>query len=798
MFTNKEGFDLAIRSNGMKSRWSSTSVSEGYKNVMKSLWLGVMILSLTALARAQAPAVNPGGIVNAASGATGGVAPGSIVSIFGTNLASTATAATEIPIATTLGDVVSVTFNNIAAPLFYVSPLQINAQVPWNVNSGAASVVVTRSTGVSLAQTVQIVAAMPGIFTVAENGSGQAVATDNADGALAAATTIAGVPLAAHAINIGDYLIVWCTGLGAVTPTIATGAAASDGVYRNTVMKPVVTIGGVQATFVYAVLSPQYVGLYQIGVQVAAGTPTGNAISLQIQVNGVTTSNQVTIAVAPASTASALFNTLTPTITIFQPSATTLPGLPPIVFSTSTGTVSKDQVGYQGGNLVNGKVLYYPWAVSNGGGTGIEQAVTSSINNAAILSYNADVTGFSTQSNWKYFDMTTLTTPGAANARGYNGAVVSSSGQVYLVPHPNQNGLLPTFVDYNSAKDLDDPTAYQTVGAPARGGVLGATYGWCTGVFDGTYVYYIPSDEDTKGPVPGPHGNVVRYNTTTPFDLTTGEWSYFNMAATFSSAVGFQSGAYDGYRFIYYVPFEGTVIVRYDTQYGTPGTANPAGFTNPAAYKTLTPTNLGSAGSPPITGVGSASNLRGFTGAQIVWDSAHTTEYLYLVPWGSTPVVNGLPTLMSTAARVIVGTQSGSTWSYVDITGTDSPATAAPNWEMYDLNALTTNPQWAMNGWPLPAVYTSGSRAGQSTIAGWQLSFVNTAGPSPRVGFGANMSEYWVEHDVGHALSDPSGWYVAQTPSELRPGTFGGAYDAVHQIFYPASPSAPLIQASGL
>jgi hypothetical protein len=83
-------------------------------------------------------------------------------------------------------------------------------------------------------------------------------------------------------------------------------------------------------------------------------------------------------------------------------------------------------------------------------------------------------------------------------------------------------------------------------------------------------------------------------------------------------------------------------------------------------------------------------------------------------------------------------------------------------------------------------------------IAGFQGSWINTASTSPRVGFGANTSQYWVEHDVSHALADPTGWYVAPVPSEHKNGTFDGAYDAVHQIFYPSSPAAPLIQATGL
>ena len=94
-------------------------------------------------------------------------------------------------------------------------------------------------------------------------------------------------------------MIIACTGLGAVNPSIDNYVAASDGRFRYTVLQPTVLIGGVAATPIYSVLSPQFVSEYQIGVTPAANTPTGDAVSLQIQIGGVTTTNQVTIAVAP-------------------------------------------------------------------------------------------------------------------------------------------------------------------------------------------------------------------------------------------------------------------------------------------------------------------------------------------------------------------------------------------------------------------------------------------------------------------------------------------------------------------
>ena len=270
---------------------------------MKSLLLSAVFLSLVSLAHAQTPVVNAGGVVNAGSYATGGVAPGSIVSIFGTNLASQPAEAASIPLPTTLANVQSVTFSGIPAHLYFVSPLQINAQIPWNVlpsgsSVGTVPVVVTTSGGSSAPQSVAVVQALPGIFTTSANGLGQGIATNNADSAIAAPTaSLAG--LFAHPIRIGDYLVVWCTGLGAVDIAVDSGAN-TGGQVANTLAKPAVVIGGVTATPVYSILSTQFVGEYQLAVQVARGTPTGVAVPLQIQVSGVTTSNSVDITVAPA------------------------------------------------------------------------------------------------------------------------------------------------------------------------------------------------------------------------------------------------------------------------------------------------------------------------------------------------------------------------------------------------------------------------------------------------------------------------------------------------------------------
>jgi uncharacterized protein (TIGR03437 family) len=250
------------------------------------------------------PVVNAGGVVNSGSYTAQGVAPGSIVSVFGTNLAASTATAGAIPLPTALSDVTSVTFNNIPAGLYFVSQNQINAQLPFDVlpsGSGTVSIVVTRSVGTSAQQNVTVTPASPGIFTTTANGLGQAFAYDNTSGAIAAptGTVVGSFTTAPISVSSGHALIIACTGLGAVTPSIDDYLAASDGTIRNTLLQPAILIGGVPAQFLYSVLSPQYVSEYQIGVIPDPGTSPGDAVPIQIQIGGVTTTDQVTIAVAP-------------------------------------------------------------------------------------------------------------------------------------------------------------------------------------------------------------------------------------------------------------------------------------------------------------------------------------------------------------------------------------------------------------------------------------------------------------------------------------------------------------------
>ncbi len=263
------------------------------------------LLTATLPAFGQSPVVGQGGVVNGASFALDQpdkrVAPGSLISIFGTNLAAAPALADSIPISTALGDVQSVTFNGIAAPILSVSTGQINVQLPWEEvapSSGTTdvTVVVTRkSNGASQPVQTPIGQYSPGIFTAPANGAGQALALIYPDNAIAG--PVGSIPgRTTRPAKPGDILQIYATGLGPVTDTPKDGESPTGA--PSTTVKPVVTIGGITAPVQFSGLAPNFVGLYQVNVEVPAGAPIGDAVSLQIQIGGVTSTKQATIAVA--------------------------------------------------------------------------------------------------------------------------------------------------------------------------------------------------------------------------------------------------------------------------------------------------------------------------------------------------------------------------------------------------------------------------------------------------------------------------------------------------------------------
>ncbi len=229
---------------------------------------------------ASQPSFSAAGVVNAAS-FQGSIAPGSLISIFGAGLADTVAGAAGLPLPATLSGV-TVSLNASLLPLLYVSPSQINAQVPLTA-SGTASLLI-QPPGRGSSPPVTSVPAGPGIFVT----SSQQGAILNSDYTLADA---------ANPARAGSVVAIYCTGLGAVATPIAAGAAAPNGEDRTVLATRVLLNASTEAVVTYAGLSPGYAGLYQVNFQVPAGLPAGST-NVRILVDGVS-SNTVTMSVQP-------------------------------------------------------------------------------------------------------------------------------------------------------------------------------------------------------------------------------------------------------------------------------------------------------------------------------------------------------------------------------------------------------------------------------------------------------------------------------------------------------------------
>jgi uncharacterized protein (TIGR03437 family) len=207
--------------------------------------------------------------------------PGGLATIFGTTLNKipadlSGWVGTQLP---TKLNGTTVFIAGKSAPLIYVSPNQLNLQVPLDVPTGVQTVTVDNGGGSSVAFSVNVAAAAPAIFfapvpAVLKNSNFSLVSS-------------------ANPARIGDTLLVYLTGLGQTTPALTTGRIVPATALPAT--RPVTaTMGGQPATVVYSAASPGFTGLYQVAVTVPTGV-TGQ-VPLQLQM-GAATSNTVTIPV---------------------------------------------------------------------------------------------------------------------------------------------------------------------------------------------------------------------------------------------------------------------------------------------------------------------------------------------------------------------------------------------------------------------------------------------------------------------------------------------------------------------
>ncbi len=271
-----------------KPALTATSITVTITATQGTLKAATVTLNGLVSANPNVPLIFSGGMVSAASFTGATLPPGAIIAIYGNNLAQAG--AGNLPLPTVLGGA-TFTAAGRDLPLFYTSGGQVNAQLPFELTAGTRVAVVAKTTAggnsmLSVPEVVTVSPAAPGIFSASSNGKGQGIILDVQnrllDGKQASATA-------------GQTVVIYCTGLGAVSPAAPSGQASPLNPLSQTIGTPVVVIGGIAAQVAFSGLTPSLVGLYQVNAVVPAGV-AGAAVPVTITQLGVT-SNTVTMAI---------------------------------------------------------------------------------------------------------------------------------------------------------------------------------------------------------------------------------------------------------------------------------------------------------------------------------------------------------------------------------------------------------------------------------------------------------------------------------------------------------------------
>jgi uncharacterized protein (TIGR03437 family) len=247
---------------------------------------GLSVIPLAAATTQNVPQVPANGVVNTAD-FLGAVAPGGLISVFGANLASAATAAVS-PLPALLGGA-CVTLNNAPLSLLATSPTQVNAQLPPTLAAGRYPLVVRSLTGQAASASINVTVSKyaPAVFV-----DGQGAALYHADGTRVNQD---------HPGKRDEKLTLYATGLGvttggrvtAGTPSPASPLAVTAPVslyFGNPLIKEAAIIVD------WSGLLPGSIGVYQINCRIPGAHLNGNALPITLKIGGVsspTTGNNV-------------------------------------------------------------------------------------------------------------------------------------------------------------------------------------------------------------------------------------------------------------------------------------------------------------------------------------------------------------------------------------------------------------------------------------------------------------------------------------------------------------------------
>ena len=223
---------------------------------------------------------------------------------------------------------------------------------------------------------------------------------------------------------------------------------------------------------------------------------------------------------------------------------------------------------------------------------------------------------------WSVFDTTTLPSPSDSGVPVAGFAGATFDGQyLYFIPAGGyvaghqlvRDGLVARF-DTAADASFEDPSNWAVFDTSTTNPAAVGFYG---GVYDGHYVYPVPS-RNVSNVV---NGLAVRFDTSAQFE-DAAAWTNFDLALDLdTNAVGYSTGAFDG-RYVYFAPNATTLAVRYDTQSGT--------FATPSAWSKY---NL-------LSVIDEASaDAAGSTSSAHFGESSFDGRYVYFVANSGPPVL---------------------------------------------------------------------------------------------------------------------------------------------------------------
>jgi uncharacterized protein (TIGR03437 family) len=268
----------------------------GNRQMFRGVGSAFFFLFYASAVYGQVPVISPFGVVNSASYTAGGssgngIGPGSIAVLFGVNLARGTAFPDPLLLSTEL-EGTRVTVGGIAAYLMYVSPNQIDFQMPLNV-SGRTTVVVSTPSGNSLSYPITAESSF-GVFTMGTAGCGAAGALNaNPDGTLSLNTP-------SSSVSPGDVISIFGTGLYPMSLAVPDGALAPSSplaTYAGPLGGTQFDLDGEVSPNTWVGLTPGLVGVDQVNVVVPSGVREGCAVPLRVFAGTPGSSKPVTVAV---------------------------------------------------------------------------------------------------------------------------------------------------------------------------------------------------------------------------------------------------------------------------------------------------------------------------------------------------------------------------------------------------------------------------------------------------------------------------------------------------------------------